>query len=170
MADVKCPKCDVPMNPREVADTRIDVCPRCAGFYLDEHELGRIRETGGSRLAILDAPTAAPEAGPGAAEFYTCPKCLNPMERHPYLETAIQIDSCPVCGGVWLDAGEFTAILDQAERVAAAGTVDPELLRLLAEQKRQARASSQAILTAGGTGASGAVFGIFRRLLARLES
>ena len=159
----KCPKCKVAMETRDFSGTPVEVCPSCAGFYLDEHELAAIRALPGARGAFTDvAPPAA--AGPEAA-FHECPKCGHPMVRHPYADTAVVVDSCNVCGGLWLDPGEFGALLAHAERQAEAGDVDPALRAALEAAKRDAAARETAALTAASGGVSGAVFGLLRRLL-----
>ena len=44
-----------------------------------------------------------------------CPRCPDlVLERKWFSETKqVEIDQCPKCGGIWLDAGEFTRIYDE---------------------------------------------------------
>jgi uncharacterized protein len=45
-----------------------------------------------------------------------CPKCgagLHTTKLHE-----VEVDICPACGGLWLDAGELGKILDEAHRGA----------------------------------------------------
>ena len=37
-----------------------------------------------------------------------CPRCSSPLAETR--RAGISIDVCPVCGGAWLDRGEFTRI------------------------------------------------------------
>lgn len=41
-----------------------------------------------------------------------CPVCGEPMLAYQW--QAVEIDGCPRCGGLWLDAGEIEALLEQA--------------------------------------------------------
>ena len=41
-----------------------------------------------------------------------CPKCREAMIVAEY--GSVEIDSCPVCGGVWLDGGELEALVGSA--------------------------------------------------------
>lgn len=145
MKEINCPKCIVEMELKSLAGVNVDVCPRCRGIYLDENELRELRNVRGSDLAANE-DAASPET-PGGA-ILTCPRCANAMDRYPFADSEILIDSCPVCSGVWLDAGEFTAIYNYAESMNADGDIDPELLaqlkqeRLELEQKREAASTS----------------------------
>jgi len=44
-----------------------------------------------------------------------CPRCPEQvLDRKWFSETkTVEIDQCPKCGGIWLDAGEFTRIYDE---------------------------------------------------------
>jgi len=58
----------------------------------------------------------------------TCPKCQD-LELQTETLAGVTVDSCPRCGGVWLDAGELDTLstLGWAEvRALAAGRLSPE--------------------------------------------
>ena len=44
-----------------------------------------------------------------------CPRCPElVLERKWFSDKKqVEIDQCPKCGGIWLDAGEFTRIYDE---------------------------------------------------------
>jgi Zn-finger nucleic acid-binding protein len=47
--DIKCPKCQVnlePLSPMDAKELTVDRCPSCQGFWLDKGELDRMREVG----------------------------------------------------------------------------------------------------------------------------
>jgi len=44
-----------------------------------------------------------------------CPRDGTDLERSVY-EAAVEIDTCPSCGGVWLDHGELERIQESQER------------------------------------------------------
>ncbi len=41
-----------------------------------------------------------------------CPKCSD-MEMAAYTHEGVEVDRCLGCGGVWLDQGEITVVLNQ---------------------------------------------------------
>jgi Zn-finger nucleic acid-binding protein len=41
-----------------------------------------------------------------------CPKCKN-VEMVAHTHEGVEVDRCTGCGGVWLDPGEITAVLNQ---------------------------------------------------------
>ena len=41
-----------------------------------------------------------------------CPECREPMIVAEY--GSVEIDSCPVCGGIWLDGGELESLVGSA--------------------------------------------------------
>jgi hypothetical protein len=43
------------------------------------------------------------------AHFMKCPKCGADLETKDY--QGVQIDQCPECGGMWLDAGEAETLM-----------------------------------------------------------
>lgn len=43
-----------------------------------------------------------------------CPKCGGRLQTEDFRK--IQIDRCPDCDGVWLDAGEINAVIDLENR------------------------------------------------------
>jgi len=44
-----------------------------------------------------------------------CPRCPKQVLDRKWFSEAkqVEIDLCPKCGGIWLDAGEFTRIYDE---------------------------------------------------------
>ena len=48
-----------------------------------------------------------------------CPRDQAPLVSNTY-EADIQVESCPQCGGMWLDRGELEAALELLSRSAAA--------------------------------------------------
>ena len=82
------------------------------------------------------------------------------MRRFFGTKRKVEIDECPGCAGIWLDAGELAALRTtyptEAERKAAAQTFVRELL---------SSEEFQSSLTAKQESSSKRVVNIFRRLL-----
>lgn len=79
-------------------------------FFLKE-ELARLRA---AELAKAEKESAEEKQRLKELHFMHCPKC-----GHGLLEEShhgIQVDRCPHCQGVWLDAGELEQLLGQARK------------------------------------------------------
>lgn len=86
----------------------IDRCPGCGGLWLDALEKDRLLEH--PRVAReADKGTRACAVEMGQKTRLTCPRdhssmihMVDPQQPH------VGFESCTVCGGVFLDAGELT--------------------------------------------------------------
>ncbi len=145
---MKCPACDNSLQSTTIEDVTVDVCKNgCGGIWFDRFELGKLdelHECAGE--ALLDLETDK-NAKVDHERKRTCPKCEMPMMRH-FLSPAmrVEIDECPQCAGVWLDAGELRSIRDlsmsEAERKEAARKYfseifDDRLEKMRAESEEQ---------------------------------
>lgn len=112
-----CPACDHALSARTVGDLTVNVCRGgCAGVWLDSLELEKVDEKHESAgVPLLDVP-GEPDArrmdGPRG-----CPDCGDVvMHRHfVSVKREIEVDECPACAGVWLDAGELRRLRAQYE-------------------------------------------------------
>jgi Zn-finger nucleic acid-binding protein len=108
-----CPACDHPLKPLQVGQLTVDVCDSgCGGIWFDNFELKRVDEpTEWEGEALLDV-RFDPEIQVDHDRRRTCPKCSGVvLLRHFFSQQRrVQIDTCPSCGGVWLDAGELAMI------------------------------------------------------------
>ena len=88
--------------------TEIDRCSTCEGIWFDMGErqaLGRIEGSD-----VIDPGTNKDEARDGKAKVL-CPRDKVQMTRMvDPARPAIWLESCPVCYGFFLDAGEFRAL------------------------------------------------------------
>ena len=108
---MKCPKCShIEMAPETFAGITIDRCPDCHGIWFDVFELESVLRADPRLLLSEDRHFQAPHRDEG--ERLNCPRCrgtylikLNSRERPGTI-----VDSCTVCYGVWLDAGEYTRL------------------------------------------------------------
>lgn len=79
-----------------------------------------------------------------------CPLCATPLEAVE--RQGIELDHCPSCGGMWLDAGELSALL---EREAVAALRQGE--RALSAQRHGKEFDSAVYDTAGDGGRVGTI-------------
>jgi len=110
---MKCPACNEPLRQKGAGGMTLDMCyGGCGGIWFDATELERLDARAATTLhTIWQVPTGAPSVtGPRK-----CPRCPGQvLERKWFSDLKkVEIDQCPKCGGVWLDAGEFSRIYDE---------------------------------------------------------
>lgn len=107
---MKCAKCPGALQTLHQDDLALDRCDLCRGFFFDPGELTKIftdhdPQTLKEELCAL--PVAA-DANPAV-----CPRCGHLMTRVSSVRVpTVTYDVCLHCNGIWLDAGELSA-LDQ---------------------------------------------------------
>jgi len=107
---MNCPACGNPLASRKAGSIVVDVCDGgCGGVWFDNFELRRIDEKGAHAIRSVHRDFSL------LVDFDSkrrCPKCDTQMLFRRYFSRLkrTQIDECPNCAGIWLDAGEFDAI------------------------------------------------------------
>ena len=102
--EIACPRDGGALTEIVIDETAVDRCTRCGGTWFDEAELRRVahdREVEKLAAHVGNFP---------AASGFECPRCEGACVAAFVGE--VQVDTCTVCRGVWLDAGE----LDEARR------------------------------------------------------
>jgi Zn-finger nucleic acid-binding protein len=112
---MKCPACKSPLREKGAGGMTVDVCyGGCGGIWFDATELERVSARAAATLHTI-------WQGPGANMKSTgprvCPRCdPQVLERKWFSEARqVEIDECPTCRGIWLDAGEFTRIYEESK-------------------------------------------------------
>lgn len=110
---MKCPVCKTrKMEKVLFSGVEIDYCPRCYGLWFEEDELRQAKDEKDRDLRWLDI-----EVWKDEKQFRVSPSGkLCPADRLPlyevhYGDSAIKIDLCNICHGIWLDRGEFKDII-----------------------------------------------------------
>ncbi|MBN2723070.1 MAG: zf-TFIIB domain-containing protein [Deltaproteobacteria bacterium] len=112
---MKCPIDNVEMKKVIYeADVEIDQCEVCGGVYLDAGELEAIQDARENDYSdYLERETESWDRNSerirqSEEALYVCPGCGDNMIKKEYAShSGIQIDICPECRGIWLDAGEL---------------------------------------------------------------
>jgi uncharacterized protein len=102
-----CPKCDSEMEKVVYQTIEVDRCQSCKGLWFDLLEHQRLAEMKGSE----SIDTGDPAVGRDFNKLgdVDCPVCKTRMVRMvDPAQPHIWFESCPVCYGVFFDAGEFT--------------------------------------------------------------
>ena len=105
-----CPACKEPLREKGAGGMTLDICyGGCGGIWFDATELERLDARAATTLhSIWQAPVGTPHLGGPRL----CPRCPEQvMDRKWFSDLKqVEIDQCPRCNGIWLDAGEFTRI------------------------------------------------------------
>ena len=109
-----CPACnDYTTASRSAGGVRIDQCHNCKGAWFDAGELQQAIGVGHRKLIS------------SIAGVRRCPTCDVAMRPLNFPGTQVEIDCCPDCGGLWLDAGEFRRIRDEIGPLKKRKTMKP---------------------------------------------
>ena len=102
---MKCVKCDGTLRRVGLEEIEVDRCDTCSGIWFDSGELQRIL----GRATIAELRTKAKSSKTDDTKRATCPRCRGEgkLVQVASLTSEIHIDTCAVCGGQWLDAGEL---------------------------------------------------------------
>lgn len=93
----------------------LDLCyGGCGGIWFDATELERVTARAAATLHTI---WQVPATHVKLTEPRVCPRCAGQVLDRKWFSDSqkVEIDQCPQCGGVWLDAGEFTRIYDEIQ-------------------------------------------------------
>jgi uncharacterized protein len=113
---MKCPACKSPLREKGAGGMTLDVCyGGCGGIWFDAKELERVSARTATTLHTI---WSVPASNVNLTEPRLCPRCPQQvLERKWFSELKqVEIDECPKCGGIWLDAGEFSRIYQESKR------------------------------------------------------
>jgi Zn-finger nucleic acid-binding protein len=133
---LSCPRDHGGLTPQLFESiVQVDHCASCGGVFLDKGELEKIEDATAKEYAdqVKDPDGGAAEACEMARQLErkeaNCPKCDGEMEKQEYgFCSNVLIDTCPKCGGIWLDHGELKEIMVFFERSKLESTPLPSRL------------------------------------------
>jgi Zn-finger nucleic acid-binding protein len=104
-----CAKCSDALMERIPGDGfSIQRCARCRGTWFEGTTFDKALQR--TPPALLEDPPRPPDPALNAQKG-TCPSCRTPMIKVNSLTSPrVVMDVCKVCGGKWLDGGEFVTI------------------------------------------------------------
>src|SRR5262245_26613393 len=93
-------------------DVEVDYCHECLGLWFDQHELPLAKDGKDEQFKWMDIDLWRDK---GNFQFSMsnrrCPLCRVPFVEVAYDHSAVVIDFCKHCKGIWLDRGEFKQIM-----------------------------------------------------------
>ena len=110
---MNCPACKNPLREKSAGGMTLDLCyGGCGGIWFDATELERVSARAAATLhTIWNVPITKVKV----TDPRLCPRCPDlVLERKWFSDSKqVEIDQCARCGGIWLDAGEFSRIYDE---------------------------------------------------------
>ncbi len=115
------------MKIHRIQKVDVDYCEDCFGIWLDAIELERI--THKPYIAKYVSSTM----GVAKRSDIMCPACEVSLKLQDI--NGVEIDTCPTCGGTWLDFGEIERInkVGQGDLLMTAGARKKERLEVIEE-------------------------------------
>ena len=90
----------------------VDRWSSCKGIWFDEFELETLKKEEGAE--VLDTGDVSEGKKQNKNDRISCPKCSTQMIRMvDFDQTHIWFEHCTVCGGNFLDAGEFRDLMKE---------------------------------------------------------
>lgn len=110
---MRCPDDGTTLETIVVESAIIESCAQCRGSWFAEGELRKAKDASGADLNWLDFDLWSDEDS-FAADWSSrkCPKCDKVMATISYGGTGVAVEYCGDGHGVWLDKGEFQAIIE----------------------------------------------------------
>jgi len=110
---MKCPVCKNPLREKGAGGMTLDICyGGCGGIWFDASELERVNARAATTLHTIWNVSVT---NMKLTEPRLCPRCPDlALERKWFSQAKmVEIDQCTRCGGIWLDAGEFSRIYEE---------------------------------------------------------
>jgi hypothetical protein len=108
---MRCVKCSGELRRVEIDEVVVDQCDACDGIWFDSGELERV--LGMKSVSALHSPARPSRADD--EKRARCPRCPSEGLLVPVasMTSDIHVDTCPLCGGKWLDGGELAVLRDE---------------------------------------------------------
>lgn len=107
---MQCPKCKTePLSSTTIQEIDVDRCETCGGVWFDDAELVPLLHT---ERNFLSALRGGSDKDGRNTQHGNCPRDTTALLRvYSARNRSVVLDACPQCHGVWLDGGEFEALL-----------------------------------------------------------
>ena len=113
---MECPLDGTTLEVHPVHTIDVEECPQCKGLWFEQGELSKAKDEADPDLNWLDFDLWSD------GEFFrtewsnqVCPLCGKVMATISYANTGVTVEYCVEGHGIWLDNGEFQAIIKALE-------------------------------------------------------
>lgn len=109
-----CPACGGMLSAYRAFHVGFEACPACKGVWLNAAELRTLKaKTTDANLGWMNQEINHLEDASAAESPRMCPLCPGQhLVSTLFGHSALMIDWCPQCHGLWLDRNEFTGLQD----------------------------------------------------------
>ena len=142
---MKGPACKNPLREKNTGSITLDTCyGGCGGIWFDAAELDRV-SVSAPAATTLHSIWQIPSSNVQPAEARLCPRCPEQvLERKWFSDLKqVEIDRCPACRGIWLDAGEFTLIYEEVKAARETSPLWLAAMEVVTAHKEKPGASDQ---------------------------
>lgn len=131
---MKCPFCKAQSEKAIFQNVEVDFCPTCLGMFFEQDELRIAKDERDKNLVWLDIDLWEDKKKFKISKAnLLCPVCQVPFYEVLYGDSAIKIDICTVCRGIWLNRGEFREIIEYLKQKAQYEILENYFKNLTAE-------------------------------------
>lgn len=147
---MNCPKCKTQKLSEKVSvgDVVIDRCSFCGGLWFERDELRLAKDKKVKDARWVDIELKDEKLDwfkfelwknklkfKAAKDIKFCPHCKTPLYKVAYGDSDVKIDICGICGGIWLDQGEFKKIIKYVKNKAYYEVLNNYMKNLILETK-----------------------------------
>lgn len=110
---MNCPLDNSTLEKHTIHSVEVEECPQCRGFWFDQGEFREAKDAAEPDLNWLDFDLWS-DQDLFNADWSTrnCPVCGKKMASIAYADTGVIVEYCIEEHGIWLDQGEFQAIIE----------------------------------------------------------
>lgn len=110
---MNCPTCALDLEVKLAGPIEVDECSKCGGAWFEDDELRKAKDAWDLDLNWMDFDLWKEwDSLNLGASGLSCPSCSRSLVTVRYADTAVRVDCCPECRGMWLERGEFAGIVD----------------------------------------------------------
>ena len=116
---MQCPNDNEYLEKVLFHNVEVNYCPKCLGMWFDKDELRLAKDDKDKQLNWLDFDLWRDKAKFKVLRVSKfCPACRIGLVEINYDGSKVKVDYCKMCGGVWLDRGEFKQIINYLKNKA----------------------------------------------------
>jgi Zn-finger nucleic acid-binding protein len=117
---MRCPRCDVALEPVDVDGEIVERCERCGGEFCSNDALRSLLSAHAAPPGARGERYRRPSPFTDPVRYRKCPQCGEMMTRRNFRESSgIVVDVCAP-HGVWFDRGELAMVIEFAATGALA--------------------------------------------------